>query len=175
MQENSNLALHENGDEHSNKICGMGAVWCGVMSCVLIDTFERTCCLHLQVSGWQCQWRKWVAENVIATESVEPVVLCTVSNPEGWGRKIVTLKRWTLAARTLSVLLNMLSWSIATLSNPLPRARADFVFCDCHRRPLGLSNPRNFAVWWNTEWQELSDSWASIQDSKFKHSQLWCC
>lgn len=155
----------------------MGAVWCGVMSCVLIDTFGRTCCLHLQVSGWRCQWRKRVAGSVIATESVELVVLqvCTVSNPERWDRSIVTLKRWTIPARTLSVLLNMLSLCIATSSNPLPRARADSVFCGCHRRPLGLNNPRNFAVYCNAEWQELSDSWVSIQDSKFKHSQLWCC
>jgi hypothetical protein len=84
-------------------------------------------------------------------------------------------KKRTLPARTVSVLLNMLSLSIATSSNPLPRARADSVFCGCHRRPLGLNNPRNFTVCWNTEWQQLSDSWASIQDSKFKHSQLWCC
>jgi len=163
--------------EHSNKICETGAFWHGIMFCVLFDTFGRTCCLHLQSSGWRCQLRKRVTGSVIATERVEHVVLqvCTVSNPEDWGRKIVTLNRWTLPVRTLSVLLNMSSLSIATSSNPLPRARADSVFCGCHRRPLGVSNPRNFAVCWNTEWQEISDIWASIQESKCAHPQLWCC
>jgi hypothetical protein len=164
------------GTNIQTKICGMGTVWHGLMFSVLIDTFGRTCCLYLQGSGWRCQLRKLVTGSVIATERVERVVLqvCTMSNPEDWSLTMVTLKSWTLPGRKLSVLLNMLS-SIVASSNPLPRARADSVFCGCHRRPLGLSNPRNFAVCWNTEWQEISDSWASIQDSKCKHSQLWCC
>jgi hypothetical protein len=129
------------------------------MFCVLIESFGRTCYLHLHGSGRRCQLRKRATGSAIATERVERVVLqvCTVSNPKDWGRTIVTVKRWTLPARTLSILLNTLS-SIAASSNPLPTAKADSVFCGCHRRPLGLSNPRNFAVCWNTEWQEISDS-----------------